>query len=372
MTDIPLETRLASLPAKVAAPFEALWQSGHLSEDHLSTILDAGDLSRNTQRLLAFAVGYLSFVIKRVPVGDVITMAKIQGRSINLGWSEKRWRSEHDRLSRVETLKTLTGENTLYDLTEYEKHLPTCFSGYLIHSSRRLGMEGLRQRHCVASYHYRVKGGTCAIATVFVEKQRWTVELLRTGNVDHPLRIAQIKSRFNASPDQKIRAVIHEILGISLKTSSHQVEVIVHGHQYKENLRRILPVLRANGVSEVSVHFDGYGDSGSIDSIVYDQGSFVLAGGVTVPCIKCERSFEHGAWTQVIRENQIPLNEAIDDLTYDYLEHTNIDWYNNEGGFGELLIKVDEGTVSLEIEVRYSRSECEYLETLDIETGTPV
>lgn len=81
-----------------------------------------------------------------------------------------------------------------------EKHLPKRFSGYLIRTSRRLGMEGLRQRHCVASYDSRLRKGDCAIVAVFADRQRWTVELRLTNDTETPLRIDQIKTRYNGLP----------------------------------------------------------------------------------------------------------------------------------------------------------------------------
>ena len=60
---------------------------------------------------------------------------------------------------------------------------------------------------------------------------------------------------------------------------------------------------------------------------------------------------------------------AIEELTDDYLAETNVDWYNNDGGFGELIIDVDEGTVALEVSVRFTESSTEYSCTRDIVTG---
>ena len=147
-------------------------------------------------------------------------MAKAQNRRINLGWSAKRWKEEHDRFSRAEALHRMAQENVGYDVSKFEEHLPERFNGYLIRTSRRLGMEGLRQRHCVASYDSRLRSGNCAIAAVFVGKQRWTVELRLTNNEEAPLRIDQIKTRYNSLPPASVREEIHEILDIPLKKTA--------------------------------------------------------------------------------------------------------------------------------------------------------
>jgi hypothetical protein len=142
-----IHTRLSNLPHKVALPIRELVAAEHLSEDDAHLILDAGECAGEHHRLLAFAVGYLNLRGQGVPVHDVIRMAKAQSRRVNLGWSAGRWKSEHDRLSRAEALATLARENVTYDVAKFAQHLPGKFPGYLIRTSRRLGMEGLRQRH---------------------------------------------------------------------------------------------------------------------------------------------------------------------------------------------------------------------------------
>jgi hypothetical protein len=299
-------------------------------------------------------------------------MAKEQKRRINLAWSPARWKEEHDRLSRAEALLRMAAEHVRYDVAPYEKHLPRRFDGYLIRTSRRLGMEGLRQRHCVASYHGRMQSGACAIATVFADKRRWTAELHLTGKTKTPLRIAQIKSRYNQLPTASIRKRIHDILGITLPAPSATGTAPPDpAHLYMENLRRILPVLAEHQVETVTVSFDGSGDSGSIQDIAYhpqDDGVSELA----IEHVHTDRFFDDGAWRTVVAPKQTTMNEAIETLTYDYLEETNVDWYNNDGGFGELIINVAEGTVQLEVNVRFTQTSTEYNAARDIATGEAI
>ena len=139
-------------------------------------------------------------------------------------------------------------------------------------------------------------------------------------------------------------------------------------HAYMDNLRRILPVLRENGVRRVTVTFDGSGDSGSIDDVEY--GDAAIDGSTLMVEIEImHRVLQAGRWvTSRVRE-QKDLDTAIEELTDDYLAETNVDWYNNDGGFGELTIDVDEGTVALEVSVRFTESSTEYSCTRDIVTG---
>ncbi|MBY0561524.1 DUF6878 family protein [Hyphomicrobium sp.] len=358
--------RLALLPQKTAEPIRQLMKTGQLTDDVVNIVLDAGELAGDKTRLVGFAAGFLCMRSQNIPVADTIKMAKQHGRRVNLAWSPARWKDEHNRLSRLATMKHLQAENLRYDMSEFTKHLPERFPGYVIQSSRRLGMEGLRQRHCVASYHRIVLSGASAIAAVFLDGQRWTVELKKTGNPEAPLTIAQLKGRDNRLPTKPQRDAIAELLGIkSLKTD---VETETD-HGYMDTLRRVLPVLRANGVTQVEVYFDGSGDSGSIESVDFKPDSARAAQNLTIEVMQNERQFVAGRWVSVRAPATISLVEAIRSLTDNYLNEADVDWYNNDGGYGYLTIDVVRGTVNLDISVRTTNSENAFLREIDILTG---
>lgn len=364
-----VERRLANLPSKVRTPLKRLLAAGHLSEPLVETVLDAGELTNDRSKLLAFTAGMLYLQAQGIPVHDVIRMAKKQGRRVNLGWAPNRWKAEHERLSRAETLARLAQENVAYDVSKFQTLLPERFSGYLIRNSRRLGMEGLRQRHCVASYHEALLAEHYAIASVFVDKQRWTVQLVTTGNPGAPLRIAQCRTRYNGTPSAETLNRIHELLRIERFKDAGQNAAIGDEitRPYMENLRAVLPALREHGVGRVTVRFDGSGDSGSIDGIDLDPQ--IDARTVTVEIQRVAREFVQDTWRYTRNLERVNLHDAIEEITDDYLDATGVDWYNNDGGFGELVINVSEGTVTLEVNVRYTESQTEYSATKDIGTG---
>lgn len=371
MTDT-LQSRLRALPPKTARPFEQLLATGQLSEDVVCIILDAGELATNPAKLLGFAIGYLHLRQQGIPVHDVIAMAKKERRRINLAWSPARWKEEHDRLSRLEALKRLSEDLTCYDMSAIRQLLPASIPGYVIATSRRLGMEGLRQRHCVASYDQRIREGGCAIAAIFIDKKRWTVELQLTGDPKTPLRIAQIKTRLNAHPPASIRQQIHDALAIPLQIASPPELAPDDGDRlYMENLRRILPLLRQHDIHRVAVYFEGSGDSGSIQDIAYSPEP---AGIRQVACehLHTSSSFESGVWCRAVELQQATLGEVIEAITYDYLEETGVDWYNNDGGYGDLIIDVQAGTVSMDVSVRVTESCTEFSGLKDIATGEAV
>lgn len=367
MNALALDTRLDALSPKVAMPFRHLLASEQLDQSLLETVLDAGDLARDHSKLLAFTIGLLHLRAQSVPVIDTVRMAKQQGRRINLGWSAKRWKAEHDRLARAETLRRLTAEeNTQYDLEQFESKLPASFAGYLIRSSRRLGMEGLRQRHCVAGYHHQVMAGACAIAAVFVDHQRWTVQLIRDPN-NGAVCITQIRTRRNGIPNQEVTEAIEQELACKVREPYARM----HAHAqreslYLENLQRLLPVLRDLEVKKVDVYFDGAGDSGAIDSVDFDRDNVAQT---QVEIESAETRHVDSEWRQTRVVKQCTLYKAIEELTDDYLEATGVDWYNNDGGYGELNLDVEAGTVTMEVNVRFTESETEFHSVKDIETG---
>jgi hypothetical protein len=362
-----LEQRLSLLPPRSAAPFRQLLRNGQLTDEVVLSVLDAGELAGDRVKLIGFAAGFLHLRAQGVPVHDVIRMAKAQGRRVNLAWSPQRWKAEHDRLSRAEALRRMVEHNTHYDVSRYAAHLPPQFPGYLIRSSRRLGMEGLRQRHCVASYHDRLHSGASAIASVLLDNTRWTVELKLTGDADRPLHIVQIKTRHNGLPSAAVSEAIHRLLAITRPdaptTESDGLCL------YMQTLQRLLPILREHSIRSVGVSFDGCGDSGSIETVMsYPSETQATFDGLTVEYLETQRLFDDGHWRSRVAPVRGTLRQAVEALTYDYLEETGVDWYNNDGGFGELTIEVEEGTVSLQINVRYTETQVEYSAVHDIAT----
>ena len=176
-----LENRLTTLPRKTSNPFRRLLRLGLIEPELIETLLDASDLTgERSIKLLGFGLVIAHLENQGAAVRDTVRMAKELSAPISLEWSMNRWITEHERLSRIHTMHRLHKENTSYDVTAFASHLTDRFNGYLIRSSRRLGMEGFRQRSCIASYDQRIKQQQCAIASVFIDKQRYTVELKAT------------------------------------------------------------------------------------------------------------------------------------------------------------------------------------------------
>lgn len=365
-----LSDRLTAYSPKVAMPLQGLLDRQLLDPKHLEAILDAGELAGERHHLLGFSVAYLSLVSQSIPVCDTIAMAKQLGLSINLGWSPARWREMHNRYARAITLKKLAEDNATYDLATYRLVLPERWSGYLIPNSRRLGMEGLRQRHCVAAYDQRIRNGSSAICVVFVDRTRWTVELKFT--VQGTLRIVQIRTRYNKMPDAEVKSRIFEILNIEEEQSplyearqSSTVQTVC------QSIEPILDTLAEQGVEIVDITFCGGGDDGSIDQVIYNPGDKDLSG-IVVEYEKQTDTFQSGSWVPQTVVSKLPITDVISDCAYDFIQTSGIDWYNNDGGFGEVQINVQNRTIELEVNINVQESYCEHQSVTDIGTAMQI
>lgn len=365
--------RLAAYPPKAQVPVQGLLRAKLVDEATVEEAMNAVELAGQPDRLAPFVTAVLYLRSQGVQVRDVVAMARDNKRRIRLDWSPRRWQEEHAKLSQLQTVRQLAAANTRYDLQRFEKAVPRVFRGYLIRSSRRLAMEGLWQRHCVAVYHERILEGQCAIAVLFIDGKRWTVEL-EPAPTKKGIRIAQIAARFNEKADQLIWRKANAMLRIrspkkaSVSTILARLEhdQALNRRLRSEQLSRVLPVLRRLQIEEVVVSFDGSGDSGTVDSpafVPYRAG--VREAQVTVPKRVLRR--EGDVWESRVEEHVCSLEEAVRDICDNYADATGVDWYNNDGGFGQMVIRVREGTVSMEINQRFTETELAFQETLAIE-----
>jgi hypothetical protein len=115
----------------------------------------------------------------------------------------------------------------------------------------------------------------------------------------------------------------------------------------------LLNALAAANIARVTVSFDGYGDSGQIESV----DAVDIAG---APCDLpgIDVTLRGAVWDQEEpREQASPLPDAIERLVYDLLGATHGGWEINDGAFGSVVIDIASGTIELECNLRFSASE---------------
>lgn len=150
----------------------------------------------------------------------------------------------------------------------------------------------------------------------------------------------------------------------------------------KEHFERICAHLIVQGVSEVSVEFDGSGDSGSINDVsLYfaDQGkghehSQALLQ-VELQAVVTKSTFNKASnrWEKQTYEALSSLENILKDATYAALDECGHDWYNNDGGYGTLTLKLSSAggkpELILDVHIRETKTD-DY--TYDFTTGKMV
>ena len=110
-------------------------------------------------------------------------------------------------------------------------------------------------------------------------------------------------------------------------------------------LSALISRLRDEGVTSVYINYDGSGDSGSISDIDFEP-------------------FRYGT-DEYVKVNEMFSGE-LEDFGYHILNnHYDWDWYNNDGGYGNVCINVEDSMVSVN---GYVRTTDEAYESIDIQT----
>jgi len=107
----------------------------------------------------------------------------------------------------------------------------------------------------------------------------------------------------------------------------------------KEELTKAFIHLKDKGVKYVKVEYSGGGDSGDIDAIYYNL----------------ENPDEDLNTRHTLGIN-MEVHELIKNYSY-YLTQDIEDWYNNDGGYGIIVIDVESANYTIENNIRYTNVE---------------
>jgi hypothetical protein len=112
----------------------------------------------------------------------------------------------------------------------------------------------------------------------------------------------------------------------------------------------LFEALAAAGIDRVTVCFDGCGDSGQIESITA-HGAEDAEIGLPEAAIELRTVRFEGA--EVVIE-QRSVADAIEIMSYAYLEGTHDGWEIGDGAYGVFTFAVAERTIGLEYNERYT------------------
>lgn len=113
------------------------------------------------------------------------------------------------------------------------------------------------------------------------------------------------------------------------------------------NIKLFMDAIHQNGISHVRAHFSGGGDSGAMEEInIYDKNDNIInekiKGTVKIKINKSIFDPKTETWRNVYTYEPVQLYKAIDRLIENALNQVEIDWYNNEGGGGDIKIDFKE------------------------------
>lgn len=129
-----------------------------------------------------------------------------------------------------------------------------------------------------------------------------------------------------------------------------------------ENEQRFRAFFLLKSIDNVSVTFDGGGDSGQIDCIEFYQSGVAvpLTDPIVVWTLGKSVFAEGKGWTQEPPiEASISIRDAVESHVYEALEMTGVDWCINDGGYGSWKWSAVEG-LDFSVYQRYVKEELEY------------
>ena len=87
-----------------------------------------------------------------------------------------------------------------------------------------------------------------------------------------------------------------------------------------------------------------------------------------VPC----KALIDGKWVASTKMRNIGLREALRELSSSIVAETGIDWFNGDGGGGEINYDFEKGVYELRVDECYTETETVLSSTRDMMTDDPV
>ena len=144
-----------------------------------------------------------------------------------------------------------------------------------------------------------------------------------------------------------------DVAAIVARHRAEQVEYMLRAEELRPaNKTALFDALAAAGITQVIVAFDGAGDSGQIEQIDARSGED------TVPLPPDEIMICSAAWGDPgFVARTMTVEQAIEQLAYDFLSDTHGGWENDDGAYGEFTFDVATRSISLDYNERFTSSE---------------
>lgn len=134
--------------------------------------------------------------------------------------------------------------------------------------------------------------------------------------------------------------------------ASQQVHKTLSATAMEQNKATLFAAMRAAGITEIIVTFDGAGDSGQIEEIDARRGAAVA------PMPEAVITLARVSWgIDEIATRSMALTEAVETLAYDLLSDCHGGWENCDGAYGGFHFDAEAGTILLDYNERFTGSE---------------
>lgn len=120
-----------------------------------------------------------------------------------------------------------------------------------------------------------------------------------------------------------------------------------------DNRAALFDALAAADIHTVVVAFDGYGDSGQIESVEAFGADNETLSLPAEPILFRQVAFHSATVEQQIQ----PVREVIESMAYDFLGQTHGGWEDNDGAYGEFTFSVAQRSIELDYNERYTASD---------------
>ncbi len=120
----------------------------------------------------------------------------------------------------------------------------------------------------------------------------------------------------------------------------------------EQNKTALFDALTRVGITTITVEFDGYGDSGQIESIEVKAGDAAAV----LPADQIVIARASWGTTDIDRLTE-SVCEAVETLVYDLLTETHAGWENNDGAYGTFHFDTANRTITLEYNERHMESD---------------
>lgn len=132
----------------------------------------------------------------------------------------------------------------------------------------------------------------------------------------------------------------------------------------KEKKTLLMNMLKVLGGHKAVVEFQGGGDSGEIhNAVLYDQNNKEIdCTGITFDWHSQSDVFKDGVWEEHSKFGPVPVLDILREVTEQMLENEGLDWYNNDGGQGELQIDLTQSPPAIVLNVGINYTQTDYHE----------